>query len=142
MVTLSVVTLWVVGILDVSGSLLAFWLLMFLGFVELVVDAVVGSLVVTRGVLLAVAIVFFWAEVGTGLVTDILGMSTPVGIAVTVDVTMDVTVDVGVAFCATAVGRVVFWNSFWRVVLTLGVFPFVFSVAFPMNKDNTESIGY
>lgn len=107
MVTLPVVTLGVVGILDGGESLIGFWLLMFLGFVETVADAVVGSLVVTRGVLLAASIVFFWAEVGTALVTDVLDVGTPVSAIVTVGVTLDFsvdfTLDVGVLLCVTVV---------------------------------------
>lgn len=138
--TLPVVTLGVVGILDVSGSLLGFWLLMFLGFVELVVDAVVGPLVVTRGVLLAASIVFFWAEVDTALVTDVLDMGTPVSAVVAVEIAVDVPLDVGVAFCVTVVGGVAFRDSFWELTLELTlVVPLVFPVAFPLPKSGSSS---
>lgn len=75
---------------------------MLLGFVESVVDVVVGSLVVRREVLLSVAIVFFWAEADTALMTDVLDVGTTlsavVRVGVTVDVTLDVTVDFSVDF--------------------------------------------
>lgn len=84
------VTLWVVGILGVGESFIAFRLLVLSGLAETVVDVVVGSSVVTRVASLPVAVGLFWAEVDATMLA---------GAAVTVDVS----VDVGAAFCLPGV---------------------------------------
>ena len=80
------VTLWVVGILDVGESFIAFWLLVLSGLAETVFDVVVGSSVVTRVASLAVAVGLFWAEADTTMLAGAV-------------VTVDVSVDVGAVLC-------------------------------------------
>lgn len=83
-------TLWVVGILDVGESFIAFRLLVLSGLVETVVDVAAGAPVVTGVVSVAEAVGLCWAEVDTTVLAGAV-------------VTVDVSVDVRAALCLSGV---------------------------------------
>ena len=83
-------TLWVVGILDVGESFIAFRLLVLSGLVETVVDVAAGSPVVTGVLSVAEAVGLCWAEVDTTVLAGAV-------------VTVDATVDVGAALFLSGV---------------------------------------
>ena len=126
------VTLWVVGILDVGESFIAFRLLVLSGLAETVVDVVVGSSVVTRVASLPVAVGLFWAEVDATMLA---------GAVVTVDVSMGVRAEFCLSgFELNVCSLVVVDATNWTMLLTGEVCSSVVPVTFSMDKDNTESI--